>query len=329
MLFRALRLHHDSSGVLAQYQRMSVDELTAGEVLIRVKYSSINYKDALAVTGAGKILRQFPLNAGIDLAGVVESSEVPHLIRGQSVLVTGSGLSETSDGGYAEFARVPASAVIPLPQGLTTLDAMTLGTAGFTAALAIHRMEQNGLRPDQGEVMVTGASGGVGSIAIDMLASRGYSVTALTGRESQREYLQSLGAKQVMLRNELPSSNTPLEKARFSAAIDNVGGELLSWLIRSLHNQGSVASIGMAGGGSLNISVMPFILRGVNVLGINSAATLRAVREQVWQRIASDLKPEKLAVIRTRIVAFDELLRVCPEYLHNQVHGRTVVRIAS
>ncbi len=328
MHFKALRIDQHNSGILAQYQQMSVDELTAGEVLIRVEYSSINYKDALAATGAGQILRRFPLNGGIDLAGKIEHSTVPQFTQGQSVVVTGSGLSETLDGGYAEFARVPASAVIIIPEGLSALDVMTLGTAGFTAALAIHRIEHNGLNPEQGEVFVSGASGGVGSLAINMLVDRGYAVTALTGRDSQREYLQQLGAQQVLLRQNLSLTTLPLEKARFAAAIDNVGGELLSWLIRSLRNQGSVASIGLTGGSDVHTSVMPFILRGVNVLGINSAATPRPLRETVWQRIATDLKPSKLDATRTRIVEFDQLLDVFPEYLHNRVHGRTVVRIS-
>lgn len=328
MQFKALRIHQRESTIQAQYQQMTVDELTAGEVLIRVEYSSINYKDALAATGAGKILRKFPLNGGIDLAGVVEASESTQFTAGDAVLVTGCGLSETLDGGFAQYARVPASAVIAMPPGLNALDAMTLGTAGFTAALAIHRLEHNGLRPDQGEVIVTGASGGVGSIAIDMLAAAGYKVLAVTGRQSQRDYLLSLGAQEVVLRDELATGNAPLEKSRFAAAIDNVGGELLSWLVRSLNNQGSVASIGMTGGSDLHLSVMPFILRGANILGINSAATPRLLREIVWQRIASNLKPNNLAKIRTRIVEFDELLNVFPEYLRNTVHGRTVVRIA-
>jgi len=327
MQFRALRIDQVDSKALAGYEYMLVDELTPGEVLIRVEYSSINYKDALAVTGAGKILRRFPLNGGVDLAGVVEKSDVAQFKTGQPVLVTGCGLSETLDGGYAELARVPASAVIAMPDGLNSLDAMTLGTAGFTAALAIHRLEHNGLVTDQGEVVVTGASGGVGSIAIDMLASRGYKIAAISGRESQRSYLQSLGATQVLMRSELSIGDAPLETARFSAAIDNVGGELLSWLARSLRNQGSVASIGLTGGNEVHLSVLPFILRGVNVLGINSAATPRSLREQVWQRIATDLRPRKLESIRTRIVEFDELLTIFPAYLRNQVHGRTVVRI--
>jgi len=328
MQFKAFRIHQQEAGVLAKYESLCVDELTAGEVLIRVEFSCINYKDALAATGAGKILRKYPLTGGIDLAGVVEQSASPQFKPGQSVLVTGCGLSETLDGGYAEFARIPDNAVIPMPATLNALDAMTLGTAGFTAALAIHRMEQNGLKPELGEIMVTGASGGVGSIAIDMLSSQGYSVTALTGRDSQRDYLQTLGAKQVVLRDELLINNGPMESARFAAAIDNVGGDLLSWLIRSLRNQGSVASVGMTGGSNLSVSVMPFILRGVNVLGINSGATPRELREQIWRRISTDLRPSRLAVIRTRIVEFDELQKVFPEYLHNHTHGRTVVRIA-
>jgi len=330
MQFNALRIHQLPSGKIeARYQTMLVDELTPGDVVIHVEYSSINYKDALAGTGAGKILRQFPLNGGIDLAGTVESSSSPEFKVGQSVLVTGCGLSETLDGGYAEYARVPATAVIALLDGLSVLDAMTLGTAGFTAALAIHRLEHNGLTPTDGDVVVTGASGGVGSIAIDMLATRGYSVIAMTGRESQHEYLKTLGTKQILSRNELSSSTASLEKSRFAAAIDNVGGDVLSWLIRSLRNQGSVASIGMTGGSDLHVSVMPFILRGVNVLGINSAATPRAWRERVWQRIATDLKPPHLSTIRTRVVEFDQLLQVFPDYLNNLVHGRTVVRIAN
>jgi len=330
MQFNALRIHQLTSGTTeARYQSMSVDELTRGDVLIRVEYSSINYKDALAATGAGKILRQFPLNGGIDLAGTVEQSSSAAFKTGQSVLVTGCGLSETLDGGYAEFARVPAPAVIAIPEGLSTLDVMTLGTAGFTAALAIHRLEHNGLTPDGGEVAVTGASGGVGSVAINMLATRGYSVIAVTGRDSQREYLTMLGATQVLSRNAMSIGDAPLEKSRFAAAIDNVGGEALSYLIRSLRNQGSVASVGMTGSSDLHVSVMPFILRGVNVLGINSAATPRAWREQVWQRIATDLKPPQLSAIRTRVVEFDQLLQVFPQYLNNQVHGRTVVRIAN
>jgi NADPH2:quinone reductase len=332
MQLNALRIYQTSSGaaghaVKAVLESMPVESLTAGDVLIRVQYSSINYKDALAATGAGKILRRYPLNGGVDLAGVVvESTDASHP-PGQAVLVTGCGLSETLDGGYAEYARVPASAVIPIPTGLDALAVMTLGTAGFTAALAIHRMEQNGLEPHQGEVAVTGATGGVGSVAIDMLSKRGYRVCAITGKATERGYLQQLGAQQIVLRNELQLGQAALESTRFAGAIDNLGGEWLSWLLRSTQLMGSVASIGMAAGSQLQTSVMPFILRGVNLLGITSSNTPRGLRERVWQRIATDLTPAHLDLIRTRIVDLADLPTVFADYLQGQIRGRTVVRI--
>jgi acrylyl-CoA reductase (NADPH) len=327
MKFRALRIHQEQAQIVARYETMTVDELTAGEVVIRVQYSSINYKDALAATGAGKILRHYPLNGGVDLAGVVERSEDSRYAPDQTVLVTGCGLSETLDGGYAEYARVPSAAVIPIPVGFDALDVMTIGTAGFTAALAIHRMEHNGQTPEQGPIAVTGATGGVGSLAIDMLVARGYQVIAVTGKADQREYLHRLGAQQVWLRQDLVLGDAALEAVKFAGAIDNVGGAWLSWLIRSLQPRGNVTSIGLTAGSELHTSVMPFLLRGVNVLGINSTAAPRELREQVWQRIASDLKPRRLELIRQRIIGFDELLQVFPDYLQAQVHGRTVVRI--
>ncbi len=332
MRLRALRIYQtegdaSAAGVRAVLDSMQVDQLTPGDVLIRVQYSSINYKDALAATGAGKILRRYPLNGGVDLAGVVVLSHDSQFQLGQPVLVTGCGLSETLDGGYAEYARVPAAAVIALPTGLDALSAMTLGTAGFTAALAIHRMEHNGLHPQQGEIAVTGATGGVGSLAIDMLAARGYRVCAITGKEAERDYLQQLGAQSICLRAELKLTQAALEPARFAGAIDNLGGEWLSWLVRSTQPFGSVVSIGMAAGGQLSTSVMPFILRGVNLLGITSTNTPRALRELVWRRVATDLKPAHLDLIRTRIVALDDLPMLFPEYLRGSVRGRTVVRI--
>jgi NADPH2:quinone reductase len=331
MQLTALRIYQESGAakhaVKAVLESMPVESLTAGDVLIRVQYSSINYKDALAATGAGKILRRYPLNGGVDLAGVVVESTDAAYRAGQAVLVTGCGLSETLDGGYAEYARVPASAVIAMPPGLDALAVMTLGTAGFTAALAIHRMEQNGLLPDQGEVAITGATGGVGSVAIDMLSARGYRVCAITGKDSERGYLQQLGAQQIVLRSELQLGQAALESTRFAGAIDNLGGEWLSWLVRSTQLMGSVASIGMASGSQLQTSVMPFILRGVNVLGITSSNTPRALREHIWQRIATDLRPAHLDLIRTRIVDLAELPTVFKDYLQGQTRGRTVVRI--
>lgn len=332
MHLQALRIYQQDNGsvrpsVRAILESMDVEALTPGEVLIRVQYSSINYKDALAATGAGKILRRYPLNGGIDLAGTVVQSQAPAFLPGQPVLVTGCGLSETLDGGYAELARVPAAAVIPLPSGLDALAAMTLGTAGFTAALAVHRMEQNGQSIEQGEIAVTGATGGVGTLVIDMLSTRGYTVCAITGKEAERDYLQALGASKVLLRGELQKGQAALEPARFAGAVDNLGGEWLSWLLRSTRLMGSVASIGMAAGSELHTSVMPFILRGVNLLGITSSNTPRALREQLWQRIATDLKPRHLDLIRTRIVELAQLPEVFAGYLQGQVRGRTVVRI--
>ena len=327
MPFKAFRIHNESGRIVSRFETLNLDDLTAGEVVIRVEYSDINYKDALAATGAGKILRKYPLVGGIDLAGTVESSADPRYKAGDAVLITGSSLSETFDGGYAEYARAPGESVIPMPPGLDTRMAMALGTAGFTAALAIHRMEQNGQVPGKGPIAVTGAAGGVGSIAIDMLAARGYEVHAITGKASAQEYLTSLGAAKVLLRSELELGSRPLEATRFAGAIDNVGGEFFSWLARSLDLWGNLASIGLTGGAEIKMTVMPFILRGVNVLGINSSATPRPVRLEVWKRIAGDLKPRHLERIVKRSIAFDELPSAFDAYLKGDVTGRTVVKI--
>ncbi len=327
MPFKAFRIHNESGRIVSRFETLNVDDLTPGDVVIRVEYSDINFKDALAATGAGKILRKYPLVGGIDLAGVVESSADSRYKAGDPVLITGSSLSETQDGGYAEFARAPGDSVIPMPKGLDARTAMGLGTAGFTAALAIHRMEHNGQSPDKGPIAVTGATGGVGSIAVDMLAGRGYEVHAITGKASAKDYLTTLGAKKVLIRGEMELGTRPLEATRFAGAIDNVGGELFTWLARSLDFWGNIASIGLAGSAEIQMTVMPFILRGVNVLGINSSATLRDLRLKVWERIAGDLKPRHLDEIVTRTIGFDELPSAFDAYLKNGVTGRTVVRI--
>ncbi|TAK51537.1 MAG: oxidoreductase [Gammaproteobacteria bacterium] len=326
--FRAFRIHERDGGVAAGFETMGIDELTPGEVVIRVRWSSINYKDALAATGAGRILRRFPLNGGIDLAGEVASSTDPRYREGDAVLVTGCGLSETVDGGYAEYARVAGDSVIPLPDGIDLMQAMALGTAGFTAALAIHRMEHNGQAPQKGPVIVTGATGGVGTIAVDMLAGRGYEVVAVSGKPEADALLTALGAQQILRRQDLDFGSRPLEAVRWAGAIDNVGGEMLTWLTRTVDYWGNIASIGLAGGPQLVTTVMPFILRGVNLLGINSSATPRAPRLAVWQRIASDLRPRHFDRLVTRIIAFDELPGAFPDYLEGRVTGRTVVRIS-
>jgi NADPH2:quinone reductase len=243
------------------------------------------------------------------------------------VLVTGCSLSETHDGGYAQYARVPGDWVIPMPPGLDAPTAMSLGTAGFTAALAIHRMEQNGQTPEGGPIAVTGATGGVGSIAIDMLAGRGYKVVAVSGKAAATDYLRELGAGEVLVRQELNLGSRPLENARFGGAIDNLGGEVLTWLTRSVDFWGNIASIGLAADPELKTTVMPFILRGVALLGINSSATRREWRLAVWKRIATDLKPRHLARIVTRTIDFEELPRVFPAYIEGKVTGRTLVRI--
>jgi NADPH2:quinone reductase len=325
--FKAFRIHEIDRKIVGRFDPLRLDDLGPGNVVVRVQYSGINYKDALAATGAGKILRRYPLVGGIDLAGVVESSTDLRHAPGDRVLVTGCGLSETHDGGYAQYARLEGEWVIPMPEGLDAFTAMALGTAGFTAALAIHRMEHNGQTPAKGPIVVTGATGGVGSVAIDMLAGRGYEVVAVTGKPESVDYLKTLGAAQVLLRRDIDSGKRPLEAARFAGAIDNVGGETLTWLTRTVDTWGNIASIGLAGGAELHTTVMPFILRGINLLGINSSATLRDTRLIVWNRIATDLRPRHLEQIVTRTLPFDELPGAFAGYLEGTVTGRTVVRI--
>ena len=327
--FRAFRIHSESGRIAARFESLALEDLAAGEVVIRVTHSGINYKDALAATGAGRILRRYPLVGGIDLAGIVESSADSRYRPGDPVLVTGCGLSETHDGGYAERARVPGDWVIPMPQGLDAATAMALGTAGFTAALAIHRMEHNGQSPAGGPIAVTGASGGVGSIAVDMLTVRGFRVVAVSGKADVNGYLHELGASEILDRRQIDFGSRPLENARFAGAIDNLGGEALAWLTRTVDFWGNIASIGLAAGPELKTTVMPFILRGVTLLGINSSATRREVRLAVWQRIATDLRPRHLDRIVTRTIPFEELPQAFPAYLEGRVSGRTVVRIES
>ncbi len=323
--FRAFRIHQAGKGVEARLETLSLGDLGEGEVVIRGHYSSINYKDALAATGAGRILRRYPLVGGIDIAGEVASSEDPRYRPGQAVLVTGCGLSEDHDGGYAELARVRGDWVVPIPEGLDPRSAMQLGTAGFTAGLAVHRLEHNGLAPEKGPVIVTGATGGVGSLAVDMLAGRGYQVTALTGKAEAADWLRSLGAAEVLVRGQFEMGTRPLEKASWAGAVDNLGGETLAWLTRTMDWWGSIACIGLAESHELHTTVMPFILRGASLLGVNSVATPRPLRLEVWQRLAAGLKPRHLEQIGQRSVGLSELPAVFGEYLAGRVRGRTVV----
>ena len=325
--FRAFRIDQDNDRIVAGFCELSLDDLTAGEVVIKVSHSTINYKDALAATGAGKILRTYPLVGGIDLAGTVVSSEDERLEPGTVVLVNGCGLSETVDGGYAEYARVKSDSVVPVPAGMTAAQAMQIGTAGYTAALAIQRMEQNNQLPENGPIVVTGATGGVGSIAVDMLDSRDYEVVALTGKAEQAEYLKSIGAHEVLLRGEVDLGKRPMEKARWGGAIDNLGGDVLTWLTRTVKYGGNIASIGLAASPALNTTVLPFILRAVCLLGINSVDTPRHLRLQVWERIGGDLHPRYLDEISGRTIEFDELPDAFQAYIDGTVTGRTVVKI--
>ena len=327
--FRAYRIHQENGKASGRFDSIALDDLAAGEVVIKVAYSTINYKDALAATGTGKILRRYPLVGGIDLSGEVVASTNPALPKGQKVVVNGCGLSETHDGGYAEYARVQSDWVIPLPDAIDEFQAMALGTAGFTAALGIHRMEINGQSAEQGEVLVSGATGGVGSLAIDMLAGRGYRVVALSGKKDAEQYLKDIGAARIVSRDSLVLGTRPLEEGLWAGAIDNLGGDILAWLTRTTQPWGNIASIGMAASHELKTTVMPFILRGVNLLGINSVLTPRAVRLEVWRRLATDLKPRHLDRIVTQTIDFDALPGAFDAFIKGGVIGRTVVRIAS
>ncbi len=326
--FRAYRIDEEDGKIVAGFQTLGIDDLTDGNVVVKVSHSTINYKDALAATGAGKILRRYPLNGGIDLAGVVVSSDDADFQPGAAVLVNGCGLSETVDGGYSEYARVDSASLVPIPDGMSAAQAMQIGTAGYTAALAIHRMEQNGQAPDQGPVVVTGATGGVGSIAIDMLSARDYEVVAVSGKASAADYLGKIGASRVLDRNEIDFGKRPLEKAEWAGAIDNLGGDYLAWLTRTMLYGGNIASIGLASSPALNTTVVPFILRAVCLLGINSVETPYDLRRAVWARIGNDLMPRHLDTIGHQTIAFDDLPGAFQAFLDGEITGRIVVEIA-
>jgi NADPH2:quinone reductase len=326
--FRAYRIDQQDGKIIAGFTTLNIDDLTAGNVVIKVSHSTINYKDALAATGVGKILRTYPLVGGIDLAGSVESSEDERFAEGDAVLVNGCGLSETCDGGYAEYARVAADSIVPVPDGMDAAEVMQIGTAGYTAALAIHRMEENNQSPDSGPIAVTGATGGVGSIAVDMLAGRGYEVVAVTGKAEQSDYLKSIGASEILIRQDIDLGKRPLEKATWGGAIDNLGGDCLTWLTRTVKYGGNIASIGLAASHELNTTVIPFILRAVCLLGINSVDTPRDLRLKVWDRIGKDLKPRHLERSCSRTISLDELPDAFQAYIDGTVTGRTVVEIS-
>jgi NADPH2:quinone reductase len=324
--FKAFRIFNEDGKIQGRVVDATLGELSAGAVVIKAAYSSVNYKDALAATGAGKILRRFPLIGGIDVAGTVASSSDPRVREGDEVLVTGYDLGVAHDGGYSAYVRVPGDWVVPIPEGLAPLDVMTIGTAGFTAALSVIRLEQNGLRPGTGPVIVTGATGGVGSVAVACLAALGYQVTAVTGKSHEHAYLRSLGAGEVLARSTLEMGTRPLEKATWAGAVDPVGGETLAWLTRTMTYGGSIANSGLTGGTELHTTVLPFILRGVNVLGIDSVMCPGSLRAEVWRRLATDMKPGTLKTM-ARLIDFDGLPAAFSVLLKGEARGRTVVTI--
>jgi NADPH2:quinone reductase len=324
--FRAFRITNSDGKIGGAVVDATLDELTPGDVVIEAEYSSVNYKDALAATGTGKILKRFPLIGGIDVAGMVRSSTDRRFREGDRVLVTGYDLGVSQDGGYAGLVRVPADWVVRIPDGLTPRDAMILGTAGFTAGLAILRLERNGLAPGQGPVAVTGATGGVGSIAIAALARLGYDVTAITGKDDAHEYVKALGAREVVSRTTLAMGTRPLEAARWAGAIDAVGGDLLAWLTRTTNYGGGIASTGLTGGIELHTTVMPFILRGVSLIGIDSAMCPMPIRCEVWKRLATDMKPADLNSIGHQIT-LDGLAAAFETLIAGQARGRFVVSL--
>jgi putative YhdH/YhfP family quinone oxidoreductase len=325
--FKAYRTFEQDKVVSSRFVDLSLEDLDPGDVVIRTKYSTINYKDALSHGGAGKIMRKFPTVAGIDMAGTVESSKDARWKRGDKVIVTGYELGVSHDGGYAEYVRVPGDWIVRRPESMTAFDAMTLGTAGFTAALAVHLMQHNGLTPAAGPVAVTGATGGVGSVAIEILAKQGYDVVAITGKQREADYLRRIGARDVMLRSSLELSNLrPLEKATWAGAVDNLGGDVLAWLLATSKIAGTVAAVGLAADMKLNTTVAPFILRGVHLLGTDSANCPMSLRQTLWNKLAVDWRPDRVHD-EVRTIDFEELPTHFDAYLKGMARGRTVVRV--
>jgi acrylyl-CoA reductase (NADPH) len=325
--FKAFLATQQDGKFAGSFQDVEFDALPPGEVLVRVAYSSLNYKDGLAVTGKPGVIRKFPMVPGVDFAGVVEASSSEAFDAGDEVVVTGCGTSETMWGGYAEYARLNAEFIVPLPHGMTLAESMGIGTAGFTAMQAVMALEDQGFKPGGREVVVTGAAGGVGSVAIAILAQLGYKAVASTGRPELADYFKELGASELIDRATLSApSKRPLESERWGVAIDNVGGDTLAGLLRSMAAGGSVASCGLAGGAALNTTVFPFILRGVNLLGINSVNVTNARRREIWARIMRDLPMSLLDKLIT-VAPFDKIVPLGEEILAGKTRGRIVINI--
>ncbi|MBS0056327.1 MDR family oxidoreductase [Yersinia sp. Marseille-Q3913] len=323
---RALVLEQTEGRTTAEVREISPSQLPAGNVTVDVNWSSLNYKDALAITGQGKIIREFPMVPGIDFAGTVHSSEDPRFHVGQSVLLTGWGVGENHWGGLAEQARVNGDWLVPMPEGLEPRKAMIIGTAGFTAMLCVMALEEGGVTPESGEVVVTGASGGVGSTAVALLSELGYQIAAISGRDSNSEYLKSLGARRVLSRNEYLDASRPLEKQLWAGAIDTVGDKLLAKVLAQMNYNGTVAACGLAGGYTLPTTVMPFILRNVCLQGVDSVMTPQPRRQQAWQRLLKIL-PESFYQQASQSITLADAPTIAARLLANEVTGRTLVKV--
>jgi acrylyl-CoA reductase (NADPH) len=326
--FSAFRIHNDAEGYRSGIEQISINDLSEGEVVIRGEWSGINFKDALAATGKGKILQRYPLVGGIDIAGEVVSSQSDQFNPGDKVLVTGCNLSEKRDGGYTQYLRLDSNSVIPLPTGLSTRDAMAIGTAGFTAAISLYRMEALGQTPEAGPIVITGASGGVGSFAIDILSRAGYDVHAITGKVDQFDYLEELGASQCISRHDLHWGQKPLEKIKWAGCIDSVGGDMLAGISRVIDLWGNIACCGMAGGIGLQATNLPLILRGVSLIGISSVNTPYDIRKVLWDRLANEWRPRHLDLIANKEVKLNDLGEAFDLLMKGDALGRTVVDLS-
>jgi len=323
--FNALRTYKIDGLVVNKMEHLHLDDLGAGEVVIKTAFSSINYKDALGISGKGSIYKKFPIIGGIDVSGVVESSQDAYFLPGDRVLVTGCNFGEAFDGGFSEYVRVPAQAVVKIPDPLSLRDVMIYGTAAFTAALCLHRMETNGQKPDRGPIVVTGASGGVGSFATALFAGRGYEVIAISSKGDRASFLRELGAAQVLLPTELKLGAGALEKGRFGGAVDNVGGTQLAGLLASTNLWGNVASVGLAQSHLLSTTVMPFILRGVSLLGISSNNCEMKLRYQIWKNLAGDWKISQLERFVSQTIGLEQIESTCHDMIEQKTFGRILV----
>lgn len=326
--FNAFVIEKNDDGFSASVKQLTPDQLPEGEVTVRVKYSSVNYKDGLACLPESPVVSTYPMVPGIDMAGVVEESSDPRFASGQEVLAIGRGLGVSHFGGFAQYVRLPADWLEPLPEGLTLKEAMALGTAGFTAALSIQRLEENGVKPGSGRVLVTGATGGVGTTAVSMLAGLGYEVSASTGKTEEADFLRKLGATEILSRDEVSAGpEGPIEEERWAGSVDPVGGTTLAYLLRTTRYGGSVANCGMTGGLLLTTTIIPFIIRGVNLLGIDSVQCPADVRAKLWKRLGSDLKPNYLTESITSEIGLEDIPRTTGSILGGAIKGRTIVRL--